>query len=187
MPSNNAAPSESDWGALRSPTDPNGDAGIARIAVPISHNRRVTNRRSDRTGSGRRATDNADGFETGIHPGTEPTKYIMEKAVEDLTESERAILLEKLLQKENDLAAERERLALERDQFSLEKDKTHFAMLKNLMVGFGSITGLALTAVLGLVVYTTIKHGSFTDAPIVASVMTTVTEVVKLLFAVGKP
>ena len=186
MPSNNPPTSESGWGELRSPSDPSGDAGIARIALPVP-NRRITDRRVGRVGNGRRSSDNGDGFETAVHPGREPTRYIMEKAVEDLTEDERTILLEKLLKAEKDTSAERERLALEREQFSLEKDKTTFAMIKNLIVGFGSVTGLALTAVLGLLVYTTIKHGSFTDAPIVASVMTAVTEVVKLMFAVGKP
>lgn len=186
MPSSNQPPSESGWGEIRSPSDPSGDAGITRIALPVP-NRRITDRRTSRAGQGRRRSDTIDGFETAIHPGTEPTRYIMEKDVEDLTEDERTILLEKLLKAEKDTSAERERLALEREQFSLEKDKSTFAMIKNLMVGFGSVTGLAMTAILGLLVYTTIKHGSFTDAPIVASVMTAVTEVIKLMFAVGKP
>lgn len=184
----NEAPSESGWGDLRSPSDPSGDAGIARIALPVQHNRRMTDRRaSTRASPGRRASDTADGFETAIHPGTEPTRHILDKDIEAMTQDERALLFDKLVKKERDTVSERDRLAIERDQFSLEKDKTIFAVIKSMMVGFGSLTGLALILILGLLVYTTLEHGSFTDVPVVTSILSTFTEVLKLMFAVGKP
>lgn len=159
--------SETDWGTVRSPFDIDGDGSIARIALPED----AQDQNDD------------DGFDSQFHPCHLPKEDPMSKELDNLTDAQRDALLETLIEKNQESVKERDALALEKDRFNLEKDRTKFAMFKNMTLGFGTVLILAFIAFASVITITSFNKGTFADIPVVTAVLSTFTEVLKLVFS----
>lgn len=149
--------SPTDWGALRGPSDPNGDGGISTVSLPF---------------------EVSGGFDDGglgaeTHPGNEPVKRLLDKPRSELTEEESKILFDYLAARERARLKEHDDLALEHEKFALIKKKGTFDLVKKFAVGFGILAALSFTSLIGLLIWVAVKKSDFSDTSVITSILNT--------------
>lgn len=149
--------SPTDWGALRGPSDPNADGGISVVSLPSI--------------AGYEIDDGGLGAE--VHPGDQPYKQLLAKPRDELTQEERDLVYDKLVEKERAWQAQRDAIALEHDKFKLHKSKSTFDLVKKFAIGFGVLAAAGFTSLIGLLVWVSVKKTDFTDTSVITSILNT--------------
>lgn len=156
--------SDTDWGELRSPSDPNSDGGVSVIALPPMH-------------SG--VDDGGLGGE--LHPSNQPIKKLIARPANELTEDERKLVFDHLLEKERLRQEQRDNLAFEQEKFTFEKKKSVFSMVKKFIIGFGILAASSFTALIGVLIWVSIKNTNFGDTSILPAILNTFTNFFNVL------